>query len=138
MPAFSVCLPLIAIVFAQLAFATDVQCTLTTSDGSEFAEQPVSTLLSEVVKERGWVATGIEERTISILYWCSEAIQVPRIGESEPDVRAPDWIDDALWPRTKEVLHYANVPPPKLVPLRYCHFACSDNSFTIGSKFIRV
>jgi hypothetical protein len=134
MRAFLITLPLMAIVLVQIARATDVDYNLGNIGLSDFAEQNVAKPFSDIVKDRAWVAGGIEERVdnANLTFWHGTGPRIrfefsPQSSHvsyqmPETEERAPDWIGDALWPRTKEVLHYGNVPRPKLEPLEALPF----------------
>lgn len=110
--------------------ATDVDYDLSKKNVTELSEEKVAKLFSMKVKDRVWVFDGIEEGTeqVKTQSVSSSSTQCVRY-EPSPDgthvsrivyfsdfpARAPDWIDDGLWPRTKEVLHYSKEPQP--VPL---------------------
>lgn len=116
-------LPLLAIV--SVAYATDVDYKLSITEVSELAEPNVTEPFSAVVKDRMWIAPGIEECTqpVKALHilpsGTTQRIRIEPstqmrnsycIDLSDYDVPPPNWIGDALWPRTKELLHYANEP----------------------------
>jgi hypothetical protein len=112
--------------------ATDVDYNLSKKNVAEPSDEEIAKLFSMKVKDRVWTYKGIEEgieqakpQVIS-----SRSTQCVRY-EPSPDgthvthivyfsdfpARAPDWIDDGLWPRTKEILHYSKEPQPlPLVP----------------------
>jgi hypothetical protein len=118
---------LIALLSGQIGFAADIDYKLHQFELSECAQSAPAQPFSEVIKDRVWAAGGIEERVINERANCCLNDVGPRIkfefrpqechvsySMLDPEVRAPDWIGDALWPRTKEVLHYRNGPPREL------------------------
>jgi hypothetical protein len=94
---------------------------------TETTDEKIALQFSIEVKDRVWIYKGIEESTKQAiargvpssatqrirLEPSPEAVHVSYLVDfSEPAVRAPDWIDDGLWQRTKDVLHYGNEPRP--------------------------
>jgi len=117
----------LVMVPVQITHAIDVDYKLSIAEVSEVAQPKVEEPFAVVVKDRMWVAPGIEECTQPVK---SQRILPPSTSQririepssqmhdsycidlSDYAVQAPNWIGDALWPRTKELLHYVNEPRP--------------------------
>jgi hypothetical protein len=131
MRAFLLGMPLIAVLSTQVGFAADIDFDLSKKNVTELSEEKVAKPFSMKVKDRVWIYKGIEEGTEQEAEAHSVSSSTSQCVRYEPSpdgthvsrivyyadfaARAPDWIDDGLWPRTKELLKYAKEPLP--VPL---------------------
>jgi hypothetical protein len=129
---FLLSLLLLLCVSNPIVRATDVDYDLSKKNVTEPSEKKIAKPFSIEVKDRVWAYKGIEEgnEQAKAQGVSSSSTQCVRY-ESSPDgahvsrivyysdfpARAPDWIDDGLWPRTKEILQYSKEPQPSpLIP----------------------
>jgi hypothetical protein len=129
---FLLSLLLLLCVSNPIVRATDVDYDLSKKDATELSEEKIAKPFSIEVKARVWAYKGIEQgiehskpQVISSRYTqcvrCEPSPDGTHVSHivyfSDFPARAPDWIDEGLWPRTKEILHYSKDPQPlPLVP----------------------
>lgn len=102
---------------------SETRATVPAEATAKKLEKPFS---GELVKDRVWDLKGIEERASFAEREAAEGFGRDRpvtiqpsskaahasysIDASDSAAHAPEWIDDGLWPKTKDLLHYKNEP----------------------------
>jgi hypothetical protein len=135
---------LIAVAFARIVVGADVEFKLQTEDPPRLSSPKLAESFTLTMADRVWSVKGIEERCelsdVNILEtWNGRTIRVldPRILAAlvSQSPAAPYWIDDDLWPRTKEIFHYRDETPAEKSPTELIRFlgpTTHKNKFYIG------
>jgi hypothetical protein len=96
------------ICLSRIALAADVEYRLDMADLAAYDSPAASEPAAIRIAERSWSTPGVEESTtrpapVPPYDWRPSVVQFKFPGEP------PHWLDDALWPRTREMFYRTEI-----------------------------